>query len=279
VHGVLLQARALLQSAAAAAPPPPAAAAAIAAAVPLLAARLWLLGPACACAPLGAEYAAACVAVLALANPDANPGSRACDPEAAKASACALEQAVGLAAALRRTCAAALGIKADGGEEEDRDDGSGERSNGGGGAGSGGEASAPTSHVSESADGTGEASAPISNGAGSNRLLGGWAEGEAGALQVGRAGALREVALLFFSGELRRALGGAAEPVSTARSGSLACSDGGITRAEVAAALAHSAYEVRAATLKALRMFYAGERSRPRLFVQRCAWQSASDMH
>jgi len=111
-HGALLQARVLLEAAAAAEPRPPGAAAVAAGAAPALAARAWLLGPACACAPLGAEFAAACAAALALASP-ASPSAAADGPPAgaggpAAAAAPVAPQVAELAAVLARACADAL---------------------------------------------------------------------------------------------------------------------------------------------------------------------------
>jgi len=111
-HGALLQARVLLEAAAVAEPRLPGVAAAAGGAAPALAARAWLLGPACACAPLGTEFAAACAAALALASP-AGPAAAADGPPAgaggpAAAAAPVAPQVAELAAVLARACADAI---------------------------------------------------------------------------------------------------------------------------------------------------------------------------
>jgi len=111
-HGALLQARVLLEAAAVAEPRLPGVAAAAGGAAPALAARAWLLGPACACAPLGAEFAAACAAALALASP-AGPAAAADGEPAgaggpAAAAAPVAPQVAELAAVLARACADAI---------------------------------------------------------------------------------------------------------------------------------------------------------------------------
>ena len=230
-HGALLQARLLLESAAGP-PASPAAADVVAAAAPLLAQRAWLLGPANACAPLGAQYAAACMAALALAAP-AGP-AQGPGPAARGGPPC--PEAAALAGRLRGACAAALGI--------------GEHGGAGGSQLSGARRPA---FQGRDAD-PGQTSIPDGG-----PPAGGWAAQGLGILQLGRAGALREVALLLFSPELRRALGGAAAAsLGSAGAGHAAAAQrqpggGDLAREEVMAALAHGDYEVRAATLKALR--------------------------
>lgn len=230
-HGALLQARLLLESAAGP-PASPAAADAVAAAAPLLAQRAWLLGPASTCAPLGAQYAAACMAALALASP-ASPAQGSC---LAARGGPPCPEAAALAGQLRGACAAALGI------------------------GAGLQLSGACSPAHQGRDaGPGQTPSPDSG-----PPAGGWAAQGPGTLQLGRTGALREVALLLFSLELRRALrcDPAANP-SSASGGSVAAAQrqpggGDLAEEEVAAALAHGDYEVRAATLKALRRSFSG---------------------
>lgn len=235
-HGVLLQARLLLESAAGP-PASPAAADVMAAAAPLLAQRAWLLGPANACAPLGADYAAACMAALALGSP-AGPAQ---GPGLAARGSPPCPEAAALAGQLRGACAAALGIGEHGGV------GGSQLSN----------ARSPA-HEDRNA-GPGQTLKPDSG-----LLAGGWAAQGPGGLQLGRTGALREVALLLFSPELRRALGAApAASLGSAGAGREAAAqrrpDGGdLAEEEVAAALAHGDYKVRAATLKALRRSFSG---------------------